>query len=135
PEVQAQALTVQKKSSSILQFILFYGEGGKLDPVFVTNYVVINVLDELSRTPGVGQASLFGALNYSMRIWFDTSRLTSLGLAPSDVIRAVQAQNVQAPVGRIGSRPVPKDQQFQLNVQTQGRLTTVEQFGDIVIRS
>jgi multidrug efflux pump len=135
PEVQAQALTVQKKSSSILQFILFYGEGGKLDPLFITNYVVINVLDELSRTPGVGQASLFGALNYSMRIWFDTSRLTSLGLAPSDVIRAVEAQNVQAPVGRIGARPVPQDQQFQLNVQTQGRLTTAEQFGNIVIRA
>jgi hydrophobe/amphiphile efflux-1 (HAE1) family protein len=134
-EVQLQGLNVQKRSSSILQFILFYGEGGKLDPLFITNYIIINVLDELSRTPGVGQASLFGALNYSMRIWFDTSRLTSVGLAPSDVIRAVQAQNVQAPVGRIGSRPVPKDQQFQLNVQTQGRLTTVEQFGDIVIRS
>jgi hydrophobe/amphiphile efflux-1 (HAE1) family protein len=134
-EVQLQGLNVQKRSSSILQFILFYGEGGKLDPLFITNYVLINVLDELSRTPGVGQASLFGALNYSMRIWFDTSRLTSLNLAPSDVIRAVQAQNVQAPVGRIGSRPVPGDQQFQLNVQTQGRLTTAEQFGDIVIRS
>jgi hydrophobe/amphiphile efflux-1 (HAE1) family protein len=134
-EVQLQGLNVEKKSSSILQFILFYGEGGKLDPLFITNYVLINVLDELSRTPGVGQASLFGALNYSMRIWFDTTRLTSLDLAPSDVIRAVQAQNLQAPVGRIGSRPVPKDQQFQLNVQTQGRLTTVEQFGDIVIRS
>ena len=134
-EVQLQGLNVQKKSSSILQFILFYGEGGKLDPLFIANYIIINVLDELSRTPGVGQARLFGALNYSMRIWFDTSRLTSVGLAPSDVIRAVRAQNVQAPVGRIGSRPVPKDQQFQLNVQTQGRLTTVEQFGDIVIRS
>jgi hydrophobe/amphiphile efflux-1 (HAE1) family protein len=134
-EVQLQGLTVQKRSSSILQFIMFYGEGGKLDPLFITNYVLINVLDELSRTPGVGQASVFGRLNYSMRIWFDTARLTSLDLAPSDVIRAVQAQNVQAPVGRIGAQPVPKDQQFQLNVQTQGRLTTAEQFGDIVIRA
>lgn len=134
-EVQAQGLTVQKRSSSILQFIMFYGEGGKLDPLFITNYVLINVLDELSRTPGVGQASLFGRLNYSMRIWFDTARLTSLGLEPSDVIRAVQAQNVQAPVGRLGAQPVPKNQEFQLNVQTQGRLTTPEQFGQIVIRA
>jgi hydrophobe/amphiphile efflux-1 (HAE1) family protein len=78
---------------------------------------------------------LFGRLNYSMRIWFDTSQLTSLNLAPSDVIRAVQAQNVQAPVGRIGARPVPDDQQFQMNVQTQGRLTTPEQFGAIVVRA
>ena len=135
PEVQAQGLTVQKKSSSVLQFIALYSEGGKLDPLFMTNYAIINVMDELSRTPGVGQASLFGQQNYSMRIWFDTSRLTNLGLAPSDVIRAVQAQNVQAPVGRLGARPVPQDQQFQLNLQTQGRLTTPEEFGAIVIRA
>jgi multidrug efflux pump len=134
-EVQVQGLTVQKRSSSILQFISLYSEGGKLDPLFITNYALINVMDELSRTPGVGQATLFGREDYSMRIWFDTSRLTSLGLAPSDVIRAVQAQNVQAPAGRIGARPVPEDQQFQLNLQTQGRLTTPEEFGAIVIRA
>ena len=72
PEVQVQGLTVQKRSSSILQFISLYSEGGKLDPLFITNYATINVLDELSRTPGVGQATLFGRLDYSMRIWFDT---------------------------------------------------------------
>ena len=70
-----------------------------------------------------------------MRIWFDTARLTSLGLSPSDVINAIQAQNVQAPVGRIGARPVPDDQQFQVNVQTKGRLVTPEQFGEIVLRA
>ena len=134
-EVQLQGLTVQKRSSSLLQFISLYSEGGKLDPLFITNYGIINVLDELSRTPGVGQAILFGRLDYSMRIWFDTSRLTSLGLAPSDVIAAVQAQNVQAPVGRLGARPVPEDQQFQLNMQTQGRLTTTDEFGEIVLRA
>src|SRR4029078_9329769 len=74
-------------------------------------------------------------LNYSMRIWFDTQRLTSLNLAPSDVVQAIQSQNVQAPVGRIGARPVADDQQFQLNVQTQGTLTTPEQFGNIVLRA
>ena len=134
-EVQVQGLTVQKRSSSILQFIALYSEGGKLDPLFITNYAIINVMDELSRTPGVGQATLFGREDYPMRIWFDTSRLTNLGLAPSDVIRAVQAQNVQAPIGRLGARPVPEDQQFQLNLQTQGRLTTPEEFGAIVIRA
>jgi HAE1 family hydrophobic/amphiphilic exporter-1 len=134
-EVQRQGLKVQKKSSSILQFVILSSENGQYDPVFITNYATINVIDELSRTPGVGQAFLFGRLNYSMRIWFDTARLTSLGLAPSDVIRAVQAQNVQAPVGRIGARPVPDDQQFQVNVQTQGRLVSPEQFGDIVLRA
>jgi HAE1 family hydrophobic/amphiphilic exporter-1 len=134
-EVQLEGLTVQKKSSSILQFVLLYSENGKYDPLFITNYATINVIDELSRTPGVGQASLLGRLNYSMRIWFDAERLTSLGLSPSDIIKAVQAQNVQAPVGRIGARPVPDNQQFQLNVQTQGRLTTPEQFGAIVLRA
>ena len=100
---------------------MLYSETGKQDPLFITNYAIINVLDELSRVPGVGQALLFGKLNYSMRIWFDTQRLTSLNLTPSDVVAAIQAQNVQAPVGRIGARPIADDQQFQLNVQTQGR--------------
>ena len=112
-----------------------YSETGKLSPVAVTSYATINVLDELSRVPGVGQALLFGKLNYSMRIWFDTQRLTSLNLAPSDVVQAIQAQNIQAPVGRIGARPVPSDQQFQLNVQTQGTLTTPDQFRKIVLRA
>ena len=114
---------------------MLYSENGEQDPLFITNYATINVLDELSRTPGVGQAQLFGKLNYSMRIWFDTAAADNLNLAPSDVIAAIQAQNVQAPVGRIGARPIGNDQQFQLNVQTQGRLTTPEQFGDIVLRA
>ena len=134
-EVQAEGLTVQKRSSSVLQFMMFYSDTGKQDPLFITNYVLINVLDELSRTPGVGQASLFGKLNYSMRIWFDVQRLNNLNMAPSEVVAAVDAQNVQAPVGRIGARPISGDQQFQFNLQTQGRLTTPEEFGDIVIRA
>src|SRR5574337_890034 len=105
------------------------------NPLFITNYALINIINKLSRTPGIGQATLCGHQDYSMRIWFDTSRLTSLGLAPSDVIRAVLAQNVQAPIGRLGARPIPEDQQFQLNLQTQGRLTTPEEFGAIVIRA
>ncbi|WP_213740285.1 multidrug efflux RND transporter permease subunit [Bradyrhizobium sp. dw_411] len=135
PEVQAQGLVVQKKSSAILQFIVLYSDNGKQDPLFITNYAIINVLDAISRTPGVGQASLFAKLNYSMRIWFDTQRLTSLNLAPSDVIAAIRAQSVQAPVGRIGARPISDQQQFQFNVQTLGRLTTTEQFGKIVLRA
>jgi hydrophobe/amphiphile efflux-1 (HAE1) family protein len=135
PEVQLQGLTIQKRSSAILQFVVLYSENGTQDPLFITNYAVINLLDVLSRTPGVGQASLFGRLNYSMRIWFDTQRLDNLKLTPSDVISAIQAQNVQAPVGRIGARPIGSDQQFQMNVQTQGRLTTPEQFGNIVLRA
>ncbi|MDQ1199106.1 multidrug efflux RND transporter permease subunit [Agrobacterium sp. SORGH_AS 787] len=134
-EVQTLGVTVQKKSSSILQFITLSSPDNHFDPLFMTNYATINVLDELSRIPGVGSASLFGQMNYSMRIWFNVDRLSSLGMVPSDVVNAINAQNVQAPVGRIGARPVPDDQQFQFNVQTQGRLTTPEEFGDIVLRA
>ncbi|MCK1365810.1 multidrug efflux RND transporter permease subunit [Bradyrhizobium sp. 62] len=134
-EVQAQGLTVQKRSSAVLQFMVLYSENGQQDPLFITNYAIINLLDAISRTPGVGQANLFARMNYSMRIWFDTQRLTSLNLAPSDVINAIRAQSVQAPVGRIGARPISDQQQFQFNVQTQGRLASAEQFGDIVLRA
>src|SRR3979490_2479013 len=135
PEVQQLGLTVQKRSSAILQFIVLYSANGEQDPLFITNYAIINVLDAISRTPGVGQASLFAKMNYSMRIWFDSQRLTSLNLAPSDVIAAIRTQSVQAPVGRIGARPIRDDQPFQFNVQTQGRLSTPEQFGNIVLRA
>jgi multidrug efflux pump subunit AcrB len=135
PDVQLQGLTVQKKSSAVLQFIMLYSENGAQDPLFITNYAIINVLDALCRTPEVGQAFLFGRLNYSMRISFDTQRLNHLLLTPADVIEAIQAQNVPAPVGRIGARPIGNEQQIQMNLQTQGRLVTPEQFGNIVLRA
>ncbi len=134
-EVQLQGLTVQKRSSAVLQFMMFYSDNGQQDPLFITNYALINVLDEISRTAGVGQASLFGKLNYSMRIWFDVQRLNNLGMAPSEIVSAIQSQNVQAPVGRIGAQPIDPDQQFQFNVQTKGRLTTPDEFGNIVVRA
>ena len=133
--MQRYGVTVRKRSAAILEFLQFYSEGGKQDPLFISNYVTINVLDRLARTPGVGDATLFGRLDYSMRIWFEMSRLINLNLAPSDIIAAIQAQNVQAAVGRIGARPTSDTTQFQLNVQTQGRLTTPEEFGRIVIRA
>ena len=134
-QVQLEGLTVQKASSAVLQFIVLYSETGEQDRLFITNYAVINLLDVLSRTPGVGQAHIFGAFNYSMRIWFDTKRLDNLQLTPGDIISAIQAQNVIAPVGRIGARPISNEQQFQLNIQTQGRLATPEEFGNIVLRA
>ncbi len=134
-EVQRNGVTVQKRSSAILEFLAFSSEGAKQDPLFISNYVTINVLDRLSRVNGVGSASLFGALDYSMRIWFDTNRLISLNLAPSDIVLAIQQQNVQAPVGRIGARPTSDDTQFQINLQTKGRLTTPEEFGEILVRA
>ena len=134
-EVQLQGVTVQKRSSAILEFLQFYSEGGKQDPLFISNYITINVLDRLSRVPGVGQAFVFGAQDYSMRIWFDTDRLVSLNLMPSDIIAALQSQNVQGAVGRIGARPTSDATQFQINLQTKGRLITPEEFGKIVLRA
>ncbi|MGE0417603.1 MAG: efflux RND transporter permease subunit [Acetobacteraceae bacterium] len=134
-EVQRQGVTVRKRSTAVLEFMQFYAEDGKYDPLFISNYVTINVLDRLARTPGVGDAQLFGRLDYSMRVWFDMNRLVALNLTPGDIITALRAQNVQAAVGRIGARPTSDATQFQLSVQTQGRLTTPEEFGDIVVRA
>ncbi len=135
PEVQLEGVTVQKRSSAILEFLQFYSEGGKQDPLFISNYITINVLDKLSRVPGVGQAFVFGAMDYSMRIWFDTNRLVSLGLTPSDIVAAVESQNQQSAVGRVGARPTADATPFQINLQTLGRLTTPEQFAQIVVRA
>ncbi|HWT07545.1 MAG TPA: efflux RND transporter permease subunit, partial [Roseomonas sp.] len=134
-EVQRQGVTVRKQSSAVLQFIFLYSESGEHTPLFLSNYATINIVDRLARVPGVGQVSLFGAMDYSMRIWFEVDRLISLNLMPSDVVAAIQAQNVQAPVGRLGGRPTGDDQQFQINLETRGRLSTPEEFGDILIRA
>jgi len=136
PEVQAEGLTVQKKSSAILMFLAFYSDDAtKMDPLFITNYALINVIDSLSRTPGVGQANLFSRLNYSMRVWFHTDRLVALNLSPTDVVAAINQQNIVAPSGRIGARPTGANEPFQFNIQTRGRLVTPAEFGDIVIRA
>ncbi|MBR0647359.1 efflux RND transporter permease subunit [Plastoroseomonas hellenica] len=134
-EVQRNGVTVRKQSSAVLQFIFLYSETGEQTPLFLSNYATINIIDRLARVPGIGQVTLFGALDYSMRIWFEVDRLINLNLTPSDVVAAIQAQNVQAPVGRLGARPSSDNQQFQFNLETRGRLTTPEEFGDIVIRA
>ncbi|MGC8468820.1 MAG: efflux RND transporter permease subunit [Acetobacteraceae bacterium] len=134
-EVQQEGITVQKRSSSVLAFLFVYSPTGKYTPLFISNYITINMLDALSRVPGVGQVFVFGAQDYSMRVWLDVNRLTALGLSPSDVIAAIQAQNVQVPVGRIGALPTTGNPQYQLNVVTQGRLSTPAQFGNIIIRA
>ncbi len=134
-QVQQEGITVRKRSSAILQFLFFSSTGNKLTPLQISNYAIINLIDPISRVPGVGQAFAFGTQNYSMRIWYDTNRLTQLGLTPGDIISALQAQNIQAPVGTIGAQPTGPDQQLQMTVETQGRLQTPEQFGNIVIRN
>ena len=134
-EVQAEGTTVQKRSSAILEFVNFYAPTNKYNVLFIANYMTINVIDEISRITGVGQAALLSRQKYSMRVWFDTGRLTNLGVTPGDIINAISAQSQVAAIGRIGARPIGADQQYQLNVQTTGRLSTTKQFGDIVLRA
>ena len=135
PEVQRQGINVKKKSTAILAFVTVYSPKHSHDPLFLSNYVTINLLDSIKSTPGVGDAYLFAAQDYAMRAWVKTERLTGLDLTVNDVINAIQSQNVQAAVGRIGARPMFDDQQLQLNIQTKGRLNTVEEFDNIVIRT
>jgi len=134
-EVKRQGLTVKKKSNAMLQVVALYSPTQVYDALFLSNYATINVVDNLARVPGVGEVFLFGPLDYSMRIWLSSDQLTALGLTPSDVIAAIQGQNVQAAVGRIGAQPMTPDQQFQITLQTQGRLTDVAEFEDIVVRA
>jgi hydrophobe/amphiphile efflux-1 (HAE1) family protein len=134
-EVSRQGLSVRKKSAALLQVVLLYSPKGTFDSLYLSNYATINVIDPLSRIKGVGQASQFGPLDYSLRVWLDPDKLTALNLTPNDVITAVQSQNVQAALGRIGAAPVTSDQQFQLTIKTKGRLTRPEEFAEIVLRA
>ena len=134
-EIKRQGLTVQKQSTAMLQVVALSSPTGVYDGLFLSNYATINVVDTLARVPGVGRVTQFGPLDYSMRIWLSSDRLTALGLTPSDVSAAIQSQNVQAAVGRIGAQPMTGDQQFQITLQTQGRLTEVKEFENIVVRA
>ncbi len=134
-DVQKQGVTVKKKSSALLGVIAVYSPKGTHDPLFISNYATINLLDQIKATPGVGDANLWGPQDYAMRAWVHTDKLTGLGLTTGDIINAIQAQNVQAAVGRIGARPVSNDQRLQLNIQTKGRLNSVADFENIVIRT
>jgi hydrophobe/amphiphile efflux-1 (HAE1) family protein len=135
PEVQRQGVVVKKKSSALLGVIAVYSPKRTHDQLFLSNFVTINLLDQVKSTPGVGDAALFGPQDYAMRAWVRTDRLTGLGLTTGDVINAIQAQNTQAAVGRIGARPISDEQQLQLNIQTKGRLTSVTEFENIVVRT
>jgi hydrophobe/amphiphile efflux-1 (HAE1) family protein len=137
-EVTRSGVTVKKKSSALLQVINLYSpkdSKAKYDALFLNNYASKSILDEIKQVNGVGDAFLFGNLEYSMRVWVSSDRLTSLGIAPSDIINALQSQNIQAAVGRIGAQPMTDDQLFQLNIQTKGRLVEVSEFENTVVRA
>ena len=135
PEVTRQGLSIRKKSAALLQVLEIYSPKGSYDSLYLSNYATINVIDTLSRINGVGQASLFGPLDYSLRVWLDPDRMTALNLTPNDIITAVQGQNLQAALGRVGAAPVSPDQQLQLTIKTLGRLTQPEEFANIVLRT
>jgi len=134
-EVQRQGLLIRKKSPALLQVITIYSPKNTHDALYLNNYATINIIDPLARVRGVGQASLFGPLDYSLRLWLDPDRLTAYNLTPADVVAAVQSQNIQAALGRIGSAPTPERQQFQLTIKTEGRLAHTDQFGNIIVRA
>ena len=134
-DVQRQGVTVKKKSSALLGVIAVYSPNRTHDPLFISNYVTINILDQIKSTSGVGDATLWGPQDYALRAWVRTDRLTGLGLTTGDIISAIRAQNVQAAVGRIGARPISNEQQLQLNIQTQGRLNSVAEFENIIVRT
>ena len=134
-EVQRQGLTIRKKSAALLQIIAIYSPKNTHDALYLNNYATINVVDPLARIRGVGQATLFGPLDYSLRLWLDPDRLTAFNLTPADVVAAVQSQNVQAALGRIGAAPSPQRQQLQLTITTEGRLTRTQEFDDIIVRA
>lgn len=135
PEVQRQGVSVKKKSSALLGVLAVYSPKHTYDPLFLSNYVTINLLDQIKSTPGVGDATLWGPQDYAMRAWVRTDRLTGLNLTTGDIINAIHAQNLQAAVGRIGARPISNEQQLQLNIQTKGRLNNVADFEKIVLRT
>ncbi|MGE5191113.1 MAG: efflux RND transporter permease subunit [Deltaproteobacteria bacterium] len=135
PQVQVLGVSVKKKSPSILLVVNLISPDGRFDDLYLSNYATIQIKDELLRISGVGDITYQGQRDYSMRVWLDPEKMAALNLATSDVIQAVQNQNIQAAVGQIGQQPMPPGQLFQLTMSTLGRLEDVNQFQDIVIKT
>ncbi|TWT30642.1 efflux RND transporter permease subunit [Blastopirellula retiformator] len=134
-EVGRQGVTTKKQSTQIVQFITLTSTDPRHDSLFLSNYATINLRDQLGRVPGVGALSIFGADDYSMRIWLEPAKLKARNLTPQDVIAAVQEQNVQVAAGRIGEPPTPDDTAFQYVVNTKGRLTHPEEFEELILKT
>jgi HAE1 family hydrophobic/amphiphilic exporter-1 len=135
PSVQNQGVTVQKKSTSILLFVTLTSPDSKFDSLYLSNYATLNLKDELSRLPGVGNVTVFGAGQYSMRVWLDPNKLQTRGLMPQDVIQAIQQQSQQVTAGQIGTPPTPPGQAFQITLNVNGRLDDTSQFEDIILKT
>src|SRR6267142_1526680 len=133
-EVNQQGVTVKKQSPSILMVVSLYSPRDSYDANFLINYCGINLRDQLLRIPGIAQVDLFGGTDYGMRVWFKPDMMAKLGLVPADVIAAIREQNIQAPAGKIGGAPTPKDQEMTETLSAPGRLVTPEEFENIIVR-
>src|SRR6266403_6340129 len=136
PEVQRIGVTTKKQSPDSTMVVHLVSPDGSLDSLYTSNYALLQVRDELARIDGVGDINVFGAREYSMRVWLDPERISARNLTSSDVVKAIQEQNLQVAAGIIGAPPAPPGAAaFQFTVNTQGRLTDVEDFGDIVVKN
>jgi len=134
-EVRRRGVNVKKRSTDVVMYVGFFSPDGRYDDTFISNYVTRNVKNELSRVYGVGDVTVFGTGDFSMRIWLDPDRLAALDMAASDVVRAIQDQNVQVAAGTIGGSPAPDGIATQYIVTTQGRLEQPEEFEQVVLRT
>jgi HAE1 family hydrophobic/amphiphilic exporter-1 len=134
-EVKRLGITVKKKLSFPLMLVSLYSPEGTYDQNFQSNYLTINILDAVARIKGVGQASVLGGSDYAMRVWVKPDQLAKLGLTVPDITQAIQEQNVIAPAGQIGGPPAVPGTQFTYQVRTRGRLSTAEEFENVIVRS
>ncbi|MEY4641812.1 MAG: hypothetical protein RLZZ227_1806 [Pseudomonadota bacterium] len=134
-EVRRLGISVQKQSTAILQAVSLTSDNPEFDDVYISNYALINVIDELKRIPGVGQASLFSQKDYAMRVWLSPDRLAQYDMTVTDVAAAIREQNSQFAAGKFGAEPSPPDQVYTYSVSTQGRLTDAAEFGEIILRA
>jgi multidrug efflux pump len=134
PSVQRQGITIRKKTPDILLVVNLFSPDGRYDDIYLSNYATIYLQDELYRVDGVTQINYLGQRAYSIRAWLDPQKLAAHGITATDVANAVRTQNVEAPVGGIGGPPTRPGQSFALTLDTLGRLTSTEQFGDIVVK-
>src|ERR1700750_2891526 len=133
--VQNQGVTVQKRSTSILLFVTLTSPKATYDSLFLSNYATISIRDELSRLPGVGNVTVFGAGQYSMRVWLDPNKLQVRGLMPQDIIQSIQQQSQQVTAGQVGMPPTPPGQAFQITLNVNGRLDDASEFENIIVKT
>src|SRR5947208_227913 len=135
PLVQTEGINVQKISPSTLMIVNLVSPDNRYDSTFLSNYATIYIKDELGRLPGIAGITLLGQRDYSLRAWLDPDKLAALNLNAADVVTAISQQNLQVAAGQIGQPPAAKAQQFQLTINTLGRLTSADEFADIILKA